>query len=101
MATLGHEPDTATVVLSKGAQFILTFRRKAGPWTLGTSCRIEWANGVTWNAQVAGDLMSWKIAATGTTAAVIPPGTDCRIFLQYPGDTDPYLWFRGKCKRAD
>ena len=98
--SLGWKPKFETIVLSKDADYIDVFERRAGDWPTGTFIRIYWKSGATWPATIAGNRASWKVEAA--EAALIPNNAAFEIRVSYPdgGEYSDYVWFVGRCRRT-
>lgn len=101
---LGWSPTYEDLELN-GGDFIFSRTRKAGPFLPGTTAEIEWKNGVTWEATVDGDTVSWRVEAEDCTPEIIPDGTPFVMWIRYPNNvtetTDDYPWKRGRAYRSD
>ncbi|WNN94160.1 hypothetical protein SEA_ELINAL_29 [Gordonia phage Elinal] len=104
---LGYDPNEESIVLSEGADFVVSLTEKGVQWPDGTTCTLTFIEPATpvgpYTAVVnetatAGGTASFVIPKTDTTAAKLPKGTKYRIHLT---KDRTYLWFRGKVERQD
>ncbi|OZC50505.1 LtfC-like domain-containing protein [Rhodococcoides fascians] len=102
---LGFQPPRGLPLhLSAQQDFIHEEEHPTTQWPAGTSARIVFANGPVWSATVAGRFITWRVESTGTTAVLVPDGTEYRAYLTLPregGLTDDWLWFLGQVRRTD
>jgi hypothetical protein len=96
---MGWKPIFEVINLSNG-DWIYS---RTSPTTLpsGTTAQIVWANGVTWDAVVDGNTVTWRVEAA--SVALVPSGTAYSMFVRYPntttGTTDDYEWKNGRSFR--
>ncbi|KHJ74645.1 hypothetical protein [Rhodococcus sp. Chr-9] len=69
------------------------------------TAEVKWQNGITWDAEISGADIKWRIESEECTPAIIPDGTPFVIWVHYPNNTtsttDDYPWMRGRAYRTD
>lgn len=101
---LGYPPDEVPLYLAESQMFAHEETHPTGTWPTGMSAVIEFANGVTWTATVAGAVLSWRVDPPATNATAIPDRTRYQLALVFPrdgGGSDRYVWFGGSVNRID
>lgn len=77
----GSVPATIRVNLTTGADFLWGPLRYANgdPFETGAVLKLEWDNGTTWTATMAGDMSSATFSEESATADAIDHGTAVRF----------------------
>lgn len=100
---LGMVAGDLNVYLTEGSDFIRNIRPKQPDgtlgWPTGTTLTIEFANGVTWTAEMVDGWARWNVDKADTTAAKVPHLTPAQ--WRYVNGTTDIVYFVGKAVRKD
>lgn len=99
----GWKPTYEVIELSTGADWIYERDNESGPFPSGTTARVEWKSGQTWDGEVSGNTVSWRIESG--QADLIANETSHTMWIQYPngntGTEDDYPWKIGRARRTE
>jgi hypothetical protein len=94
--TLGVEPESFTVILSPGADFVSTITASDGdPWgSAVVSLVFDDDDETTWSATVASDELRWNVDKVAVDALIAASPSHVR--LTFVDGTTDLLWAKGR-----
>lgn len=102
-AAFGFKPIRRDIVLSTGADFVLSLRLQNGAhWPENTRLYIKLPTTV-WEAYLYDGVASWKVESQITDTVTV--GSSYQLYVQYPPsvadpETTDFMWFYGKVRRT-